>query len=918
MELRDDELLHYGMPKRSGRYPYGSGDQPYQHATDFLGRIEKLKSKGMSETQIAKDLGLTTTQYRAQKALAKNERRALDVARAKSLREDGLSLNEIAQKMGFKNDSSVRSLLDENAEVRMNQAMETANLLRKNVDTKGMIDVGTGIERELGVSKEKLDQSLEMLKMEGYVVYGGGVPQVTNKGQQTNLRVLCPPGTEHKEIYQFDKIHSINDYVSVNDGETFKKVAYPKSMDINRMKIRYAEEGGIEKDGLVEIRRGVDDLSLGKANYAQVRILVDGDRYIKGMAVYSDNLPDGVDVMFNTNKKMGTPPRDVLKPIKSDPDNPFGALIKTDGGQTYYKDKNGKEQLGLINKTREEGDWNEWADTLSSQFLSKQSQSLIDRQLGLARTDKQTEFDDIMSITNPTIRKHYLKSYAEDCDAAAEHLKAAALPRQKYQVIIPIPGMKDNEIYAPNYENGEKVALVRYPHGGTFEIPKLTVNNKNPEAKRVLGEQAKDAVGITSKVAERLSGADFDGDTVMVIPTGGRVNILSTPELRGLKGFDPKMTYGTTKKVNADGEEEYYNAHGIKIKVMKNTQTEMGKVSNLITDMTIKGADDDELARAVRHSMVVIDAEKHKLDYKQSEKDNGISALKKKYQYRIDEETGRPSTGAATIISKASGEKSVLKRSGQPWINEKTGELEWERVNPKTGKFESKYTGESYVDSKTGKTKMRTQQSTHMAETKDARTLVSDSSNPIEMAYADHANYMKSMANTARKTMLSTGKVEYSATAKKTYREEVNSLDHKLNEALKNAPRERRAQLIANSIVAAKKHDNPYMTKGEEKKASQQALNAAREQVGAKRTKFEITDREWEAIQAGAISEAKLFKILNNTDADKLRDRATPKSQVTLSTAKISRMNSLQNRGYTIYEIADALGVSTSTVRKYL
>ena len=58
--------------------------------------------------------------------------------------------------------------------------------------------MATGVERELGISREKLNQALYMLEMEGYAVYGGGVPQVTNKGQQTNLKVLCPPGTEHK------------------------------------------------------------------------------------------------------------------------------------------------------------------------------------------------------------------------------------------------------------------------------------------------------------------------------------------------------------------------------------------------------------------------------------------------------------------------------------------------------------------------------------------------------------------------------------------------------------------------------------------------------------------------------------------------------------------------------------------------
>ena len=137
-----------------------------------------------------------------------------------------------------------------------------------------------------------------------------------------------------------------------------------------------------------------------------------------------------------------------------------------------------------------------------------------------------------------------------------------------------------------------------------------------------MGSAPKDAVGINSKVAERLSGADFDGDTVMVIPTGGKVKITSTPPLKGLIGFDPKLEYGSdSSKVDADGTEHYYRG-GKEFRPMRNTQTEMGIVSNLITDMTLRGATQDELARAVRHSMVVIDAEKHHLDYKQSELDN--------------------------------------------------------------------------------------------------------------------------------------------------------------------------------------------------------------------------------------------------------------------------------------------------------
>ena len=884
-QVAEDILMHYGMPRRSGRYPWGSGDNPYQHSGDFLSRVEELKKQGLSEKEIADSFGLTTTQFRTQKSLAKNERRALEVATAKGLREKGYSLNEIAEKMGYTNDSSIRSLLNESSESNMNQAQKTADFLRKQIDEKGMIDVGTGVERELGISKEKLNQALYILEMEGYPVYGGGVPQVTNPGKQTNIKVICPPGTEHKDIYDYENVHSLTDYVSHDNGETFDTFVYPKSMDSKRLEICYAEDGGIHKDGVIELRRGVDDLSLGDSHYAQVRILVDDTKYLKGMAIYSDDLPPGVDVRFNTNKKQGTPMGDVLKNIKDDPDNPFGSLIKA-GGQSYYIDKNGKRQLSLINKRAEEGDWGAWSDKLPSQFLSKQSLHLVKKQLGLAASDKLAEFDEICRLTNPTVKKTLLKSFADDCDAAAIHLQAAALPRQKYQVILPITSMKDNEVYAPNYKNGEQVALIRYPHGGTFEIPIVTVNNKQPEAKRVLGN-ALDAIGINSRVAERLSGADFDGDTVMVIPTGGKVKITSTSPLKGLEGFDPKTSYPYKEGM----------------KTMRNTQTEMGKVSNLITDMTLKGATQDELARAVRHSMVVIDAEKHKLNYKQSEIDNGIASLKKKYQGHYDED-GKYHEGAATLISRAKSETSVLKRKGSPIIDPKTGEQSYKEVY------------EEYVDKKTGKTKVRTQASTKMAETRDARTL--SSGHPVEEAYADYANQMKSLGNRARKEMLSTGKIAYSASAKAAYQPEVDSLSAKLNVALRNAPKERQAQVIANANVAAKKKDNPDMTNAEIKKAGQQALTSARVKVGAKREPIKLTDKEWEAIQAGAISENKLKQIINNVNIDELRQRATPRTTTSLSSAKISKISSMNASGYSIAEIAQALGVSTLTVSKYL
>ena len=933
-EIRD-VLMHYGMPRRSGRYPWGSGEDPYQHGRDFLGRIEELKKTGWTETpeNIKKEFGLTTSQYRTEKKLAKDERRMLDVARAKSLREDGLGNSEIGRQMGI-NESSVRSLLNEKSEARMNTAKKTAEFIKEQVDKKGMIDVGVGIERELNISRENLKAALTILQNEGYPLHGGRIDQVTNAGMKTTLSVICPPGTPHRKIFDNpEEIHSLHEYISHDGGQTFDKFVYPKSMDSSRLMIRYKDDvgpdgaRGIDKDGVLEIRRGVDDLSLGDNHYAQVRILVDNKKYIKGMAVYSDDLPDGVDIVFNTNKTPDKSKLEVLKDIKDDPDNPFGSLIKP-GGQSYYIDKDGKKQLSLINKRAEEGDWSEWKDTLPSQFLSKQSLYMAKKQLDLSAADKIAEFDEICSLTNPTVKKHLLEKFADGCDSAAVNLKAAALPKQKYHVIMPVNSLKDNEVYAPRYEDGTKLALIRYPHGGTFEIPILTVNNKHAMARKLLGTDSIDTVGINSKNAERLSGADFDGDTVMCIPThdkSGKVKITSTPPLKGLEGFDPKVDYAYSKQDIESGNAKLMSKRG--------TQTQMGIVSNLITDMTLKGATEKELAAAVRHSMVVIDAEKHKLNYKQSELDNNIAALKKKYQSYVDEDGNLHTGGASTLISRAKGEEAVIKRQGSPRINMKDRD-DYDPTKPEGAKLyktadDAEYTI-SKVNKRTGEvtteTRYRMQKSTRMAETDDAYTLISDANTPMERAYAEYANRMKALGNQARKELASTGKIAYSAGAKATYQKEVDDLMDKLNTALLNAPRERQAQLRANAEVKAKKeaYKNEHgtdMPASDVKKISQQALSKYRNEVAsvARRDRsIKITDREWEAIQAGAITETNLKKILNNTDVDNLRERATPRTTSSLSTAQVNRIKAYSASNYTLNEIADKLGISPSTVSKYL
>lgn len=931
----DDYIEHYGVARRSGRYPWGSGENPYQHSRDFLGRIEELKKQGWTETpeNIKKSFGLSTTEYRIEKSLCKNARIAYDIARAKSLQADGLGPTEIGRKMGL-NESTVRSLLNHNRKVKILQAEETAKMLKKQVDEKGMIDVGKGVEYELNISREKLDQALYILQSAGYNVYGGRFDQPTNKGQKTTQKVLTKPDIDHKEIFDLDKVKTINEYISRDGGDTFeKKFHYPESLDSKRLTINYAEDGGIDKDGLIELRPGVADLSLGEKTYSQVRIMVDGTHYLKGMAVYSDDLPPGVDVRFNTNKKKGTPilgdkANSVLKPIKNDPDNPFGSLIKDadQGGQYWYSDpKTGEKKLGLINKRSDEGDWTQWKDSLPSQFLSKQSKQLAQKQLNISKADKLAEYEDIMALTNPTIKKYYLNKFSQSCDSAAVDLKAAALPGQKYHVILPVPSLSDKEIYAPGYKDGSQLALIRYPHGGTFEIPIVTVNNKNKDAVKMIGKTSIDAVGINANVAARLSGADFDGDTVMCIPTNdksGKVRITSTEPLQGLIGFDGKMEYGFDEiKKDSDGNDHYYR-NGHEFKTMKKTDNEMGMISNLISDMTIAGAPPEDLERAVRHSMVVIDAEKHHLDYKKSEIDNNIAELRLKYQ-------GKKRGGAVTLISKASGETDVIKRQGSPHINVK-GSPDYDPSRPEGALLYRDTATPTYTvpveDKRTGGvkyvTKIKTQKSTKMAETDDAYSLVSQYRHPMELIYADYANYMKDLARKARISMVNTGKLAYDRGANKKYASEVKSLSEKLKNAEMNIVRERAATRQAAYVVSTKKkaakEAGEKLKAKDLTKAGQQAVTKARQEMGSltrKERNINITDDEWTAIQAGAISENMLKRILNNADPDQLRQRSMPKETKTISDSIKLRAQAM-SASYTLEQIADKLGISKSSVYK--
>ena len=910
-------LAHTGTPQLfdfdpngSGRYRQGSGENPHQHGFDFLYEVEKLRASGKykNNTEIARAMGYSTGEWRAKMTNAKAEKYASDAAKVYHMRYDRqMSNTAIAKELGI-SEGTVRNMLKNPEKMRDRELENTVEVLREAVKNKTYIDVGEGVERSLGIPRTKMDAALQKLKDEGYEVKPIQVAQINSaSGQKTTVLVLAPEGTTGRDIYlNMDKVSLLKEYHTDDLGLTYGNLEKPTSIDGKRIVINYADKDGYQpKDGVIELRPGVEDLSLGGSRYAQVRIAVDDKYYLKGMAIYAEDLPKGIDVRFNTNKPEGTPPEKVFKEMKTidgekgspiDWDNPFGATIKA-GGQLHYIDKNGDKKLSAINKVNEEGDWGAWDRTLASQFLSKQDLSLAKRQLNITYLNKIDEYNEIMSQKNGTIRQRLLQSFADDCDASAVDLKAASMPRQATQVLLPLDSIKENEVYAPNFKNGEHVCLVRYPHSGPSEIPNLVVNNKNKEAIAIFGKSPKDCVVINPKVAAKLSGADFDGDSVVVIPNKGGKTINTAPTLKALQDFDPKIAY--------QGYE------GMKVMKESNKGTEMGKVANLITDMTLQGCTPDELARAIKHSMVVIDAPKHKLNWKQSEKDNRIRELREKYQ-------GSSKGGASTLISRA---------KGQTYVDERRLYV---KTDPKTGEKIYDPTGNTYIKRWTlkdgtvrEKEVVRKTKSTKMAEAKDALSLASDPKNPLPMekVYAIYANQMKALGNKARLEATKIKAEPVSNSAKQAYATEIKNLDDKLNKALSNAPYERQAQMSANVILKAKIDSNPSMTDSEKRKKGQQALNSARSRIipGGKKERISITEKEMEAINANAINSTKLKSILNNADLDSLKELTSPKKHKGLTDSQLARAKAMLASGYyTQADVAEQFGISPTTLRKYL
>lgn len=929
-------LEHYGTPRHSGRYPWGSGENPYQSeksmmryiearrkegATDkeiaaeflkdsvgFTRYVQAMSSQGVKDTDIAALFDRNTTWLRQKKSIAKEQKIAEETAIAIRLREHGYSYQYIADKLNLPNESTVRSRL-ENMEKRKKLGVQnTADALKEVMKDRPYLDVGRGNEALIGVSATRLNTAVSLLKDEGYLVYNLKVNQV-GTGYKTTVPVLCPPGTTIQQAYEQLKANNISlctGFKAEDNGEKIKFMEDPISVNPKRVSIRYAEQGGTDMDGVIELRRGVEDLSMGAARYCQARILVGEDRYLKGMCVYADDLPDGVDIRFNTNKHEGTPMEKVLKEVKRNDDgtireeNMFGAAI-TD----QIQDPVTKKVTSAVNIVNQEGDWADWKKTIASQMLSKQPVALAKEQLAKTYLSKEEEFETINSLTNPAVKRVLLEEFAKECDSATVHLKAQGFDRQAAHVILPVNSLKDNEIYAPRYQDGETVVLIRFPHAGQFEIPELKVNNKNKEAIGMMGKTAKDAVGINSNVAAVLSGADFDGDTVLVIPNNDH-KIKRRGPLSQLENFDPKSSYPAYEGMVKVGPNRVPKKEGDEPQDGFRKGREMGDVSNLITDMTIKGADEAELARAVKYSMVVIDAEKHNLNWKLAYQDCNIAELKKKYQ-------GGVRAGASTLISRAKSQEHIPQLSLRTDIDEDTGAL----IRKETGNmgWKTDKDGNWVQVPKTTKSNKMTEA---FQRGGNAYDLISSENTAIERTYADYANKVHDLANRARKESKTQPSIKVSPSAKEAYAPEVTSLKTKVLEAKKNAAYEKQVNILVNSQFSMIKRDNPDMDYDEEKRIKSQLQQTARKKIKGeeKKSQIQITAREWEAIQAGAISNTTLQYILTKADMDQVKNYATPrKTDVKLSANQISAIKTKMNSDrYTAAEIAADYGISVGTV----
>jgi len=843
--FKKNYLIHYGTKRHSGRYPWGSGG----NESGTTKQIQELLNKGYSYKDIANKLGTTASEIKSYISYSKTQETNHMIHQIAAKKQHGYSNVEIAKQLGV-SEGLVRYYSNKQISEKKAASNERVDKVSKSLesilDKHIGVDVGTGVNVNLNLTNSEMNKVIVGLKDKGYKVEMINVPDPTNRAITVLHQILTKESVTGRDLHQ-----SINDIVSVN-VKANKVSTGTKPISIS--KTRVAIKHDPSKDGMIYIRPGVKDIFIpvGKT-YCQARILVGENKYLKGMAVYSDDIPKGKDVQFFHSKATDSKAlKDIEKGI-----NIFGSNV-------YQYEKNGVQSainvVGSKPGAGVEGYWDGWnsARNLSTQFLAKQPPKAITERIRATKLDLAKELKDINSISNPTIKSWALENFSLALDKKAASMDVSAFPRQSNKVIFGID-IKDNEVYAPTYNSGETIALVRYPHAGTFEIPVLKVNNNNPSGRKILGN-AIDAIGISAKSAAQLSGADYDGDTVIAIPAK---YVKATAPVKSLIDFDPRKAYPngpTTPRITE-----------------KQKQEKMGEITNLISDATIRGASVSELTRLVKHSMVVIDSYKHNLDYKQSEIDNDIASLKKKYRQ------------TASIISDAKSpayvnrelDTSAKGRSYSLPIDSK-GNIVYKESTTK--RYKSKVDKISLIDNP----------EKHYT-----------SSNGVESSYASYSEHLKNMARSARLQSAKVSKAySVNEAAAKEYKNEIASISYKLGQFERSKAAER--QVNRKTLAKSAKSDDT--TKAEQIRANY------RKQYGV--APLQLTKREAEALAKGALPKStvvkalKAFKGLNYSSFTK-STQATTKLQA-------SNVKRYKNLGYNYSEIANILGISVDRVKQYL
>lgn len=901
----DDVIQHYGRGHnsggRSGRYPWGSGDE----RTRYHEEVDKLKLKGFDTIdKQAKELGLKRSELQQHLSRENSVIKEYVVSRGNEIIGTGKSIRQAAEELNMP-DATLRNYLStgtpKTAKAKLEKAEAVKNMYKAAIDKQAKyIDIGAGTEHQIGITDYQKKLAVEALKNEGYYVHPVRMPNITSPDKPITTMVLTKdPDPKSAQRNVLDVQLPNYQY----NGVKLTGIKKPMDVSWDDVKISYGTNGENDRDGTILVRRGVKDADLGDTHYAQVRISVGGTHYMKGMAMYGDAddfKGTKADYIFHTNKPSTKTPQEVLKKQKDNPLNPFESSIR--------------RQRGVFNIVNQEGDWNDYHPTIASQMLSKQRIPFIKERLNDTIKMHQESFDKIMSITNPIVKKKLLEDLGGDpndptkrgaIDTAQIHLRAIGEQGTRFKTLISNPWLKPNEIYAPDYKNGEHVVLVRYPHGGTFEIPDLVVNNKNTKSKKLLGN-AIDGIGIHPETARILSGADFDGDTALIMPNNnGRIkssDARTTHAFKSLREFDPN-TYELTSKADLPYEGKVKNKYsGVEETKMiypgrhitpRYKQTEMGNVSNMITDMTIRGATNDELIRAVKYSMVVIDSEKHHLDYKQAKDDLGISALQKRYMTKIDPDTGRKSIGANTLISVSKHDLGLSKEKRKELLDAGLSQYEINKEMQKHGKLLPTLADQGKLSK-------------------------INSGTPVEALYQNYIERLQTMKETARKTVSEIKTPERSDVARKVFKNEVASLGSKIKSIQSQAPLERKAQIEANRAYREYVHSNPDISTDRKKNIRSEMINKARDQNGlpAYEKKIHITPDEWNAIQSNAISKTAMSTLMKKADMEELKEYAMPKKKSNISSGKLaSIMRKLENGSATLAEIAESEGMSVNAIK---